>query len=107
MPPALLGQDASMSAPRDMSKRSRETNYEPVLCPTDDEAVAPRRQKEEPALCPTDDEVIAARRKDKRSADYILRSQFAGGIAGCAVSMILWFAINADMPGQNCYCPPR
>ena len=43
------------------------------------------------ALCPTDDEAVLPRRKpppklDKQSTEYVLKSGLAGGLAGCAVS---------------------
>lgn len=38
------------------------------------------------AICPTDDEAVVPRKKvDKQSWDYVWRSGTAGGIAGCAV----------------------
>jgi solute carrier family 25 (mitochondrial carrier protein), member 16 len=43
------------------------------------------RIKEEPPVCPTDDEAVTPKRK-AQSLDYIWRSGVAGGIAGCAVS---------------------
>src|ERR1700761_3660388 len=33
---------------------------------------------------------------DKRSLDYILRSGFAGGLAGCAVRVGEWFHASGD-----------
>lgn len=38
------------------------------------------------AVCPTDDEAVVPRKVDKQSLDYLWRSGTAGGVAGCAVS---------------------
>lgn len=37
------------------------------------------------AVCPTDDEAVVPRKVDKQSLDYLWRSGTAGGVAGCAV----------------------
>lgn len=37
-------------------------------------------------MCPTDDEAVVPRKVDKQSLDYLWRSGTAGGVAGCAVS---------------------
>lgn len=61
---------------------------DPALCPTDHETIIQPNKLAPSAICPTDLDTIApAQRKitDKHSADYILRSQLAGGVAGCAV----------------------
>lgn len=48
------------------------------------------------AVCPTDDEAVVPRKVDKQSLDYLWRSGTAGGLAGCAVStmgscgVVLW-----------------
>lgn len=38
------------------------------------------------AVCPTDDEAVVPRKVDKQSLDYLWRTGTAGGVAGCAVS---------------------
>lgn len=55
--------------------------------------VAPsRRSLREPPICPTDEEALVPKKGqkhqkvDKRSPEYIIKSGLAGGIAGCAVS---------------------
>lgn len=46
----------------------------------------PRKDRVSVAVCPTDDEAVVPRKKvDKQSWDYVWRSGTAGGIAGCAV----------------------
>jgi solute carrier family 25 protein 16 len=46
-----------------------------------------RTGRQEPAICPTDGEAVVPRKKlEKRSFDYLWRSAVAGGLAGCAVS---------------------
>ena len=52
---------------------SRRPPREPLICPTDEEALAPRKGQ-------------IHRKVDKRSPEYIIKSGLAGGIAGCAVS---------------------
>jgi solute carrier family 25 (mitochondrial carrier protein), member 16 len=46
-----------------------------------------KKRRSNPALCPTDENAIAPKRKapEKRSLDYVWRSGLAGGLAGCAV----------------------
>jgi hypothetical protein len=51
-----------------MSKRGREGPKEPVLCPTDNEAILPKKKL------------------NKQSWDYVIKSGVAGGLAGCSVS---------------------
>lgn len=52
----------------------------------------PRRSLREPPICPTDEEALVPKKGqkhqkvDKRSPEYIIKSGLAGGIAGCAVS---------------------
>lgn len=61
---------------------------DPAICPTDHETIVPSKKGGSSAICPTDLEIIAPSNKkitDKHSWDYILRSQLAGGVAGCAV----------------------
>jgi solute carrier family 25 protein 16 len=51
----------------------------------------PKSPQKEPPVCPTDDEAVMPESKSKsqtRSWDYIWRSGVAGGLAGCAVSLI-------------------
>lgn len=44
--------------------------------------------KQDPALCPTDGEAVVPRKQlNKQSIDYLWRSAVAGGLAGCAVSL--------------------
>lgn len=43
------------------------------------------------AVCPTDDEAVVPRKVDKQSLDYLWRSGTAGGVAGCAVSTLKFF----------------
>jgi solute carrier family 25 protein 16 len=46
-----------------------------------------RSNRQDPALCPTDGEAVVPRKKlEKQSFDYLWRSAVAGGLAGCAVS---------------------
>jgi hypothetical protein len=43
----------------------------------------------DPTVCPTDDEAIVPKRKlKKQSAEYIIKSGIAGGLAGCAVCFL-------------------
>lgn len=58
------------------------TRRQPPLCPTDEEAVMPRKDtstssRQQPA------------RLDKRSTEYILKSGLAGGLAGCAAKTVV------------------
>ncbi|KAK4193722.1 putative mitochondrial carrier protein LEU5 [Podospora australis] len=47
-------------------------------------------QAREPAVCPTDDEAtLPAKNKNKRSLDYVWRSGVAGGMAGCAAKTVV------------------
>jgi hypothetical protein len=65
-----------------MSKRGREGPREPVLCPTDNEAILPNKKL------------------NKQSWDYVIKSGVAGGLAGCSVR-VLAMATEADFLGQN------
>lgn len=47
------------------------------------------------AVCPTDDEAVVPRKVDKQSLDYLWRSGTAGGVAGCAVSTLKFFYKNS------------
>lgn len=47
----------------------------PAICPTDDDAIVPRKPAAQ----------ASARKLDKRSWEYIIKSGVAGGVAGCAV----------------------
>jgi solute carrier family 25 protein 16 len=49
--------------------------------------VVVKKHKSDPALCPTDEDAIAPKRKspERRSLGYVWRSGLAGGLAGCAV----------------------
>ena len=42
------------------------------------------------------DTVKSKHRKDKKSLDYVLRSGLAGGVAGCAVSVVA--AVRSRLP---------
>jgi hypothetical protein len=46
-------------------------NRDPRICPTDDEAIIPKK--------------TTVTKFDKQSWNYIIRSAVAGGLAGCAV----------------------
>lgn len=47
-----------------------------------------RLSKDAVAICPSDHEAVVPRKKvDKQSFDYLWRSGTAGGLAGCAVSL--------------------
>lgn len=74
--PTALAEHASMSA---LSQhQSRE----------DIEGTVGSLSKDEVAICPTDDEAVVPRKQvDKQSFDYLWRSGTAGGLAGCAVSL--------------------
>lgn len=52
-------------------------------------ASAPAPKRKEAAISTVNDDAVAARAKT-RSWDYIWRSGVAGGIAGCAVSLLAW-----------------
>mgnify|MGYP001561233763 CR=1 FL=1 len=56
-----------MNRTREMDERGERTSKDAAVCPTDDEAVTPRKQP------------------NKQSIDYLWRSGLAGGLAGCAV----------------------
>ncbi|KAF2813261.1 ADP,ATP carrier protein [Mytilinidion resinicola] len=57
--------------------------------------VAPARRSREPVICPTDEEAVVpkkpepARKAHKKSAEYILKSGLAGGLAGCAAKTVV------------------
>jgi solute carrier family 25 protein 16 len=73
MPSALFNNALSTSAilqdkPREMEDGRRK---EVAVCPTDDDAVAPK-----------------VRKPNKQSWDYVWRTGAAGGMAGCAVCLI-------------------
>jgi hypothetical protein len=53
----------------------RTTNRDPKLCPTDAEAIVPKREGQKKQL-------------DKQSWEYVAKSGIAGGAAGCAVSKL-------------------
>jgi solute carrier family 25 protein 16 len=67
---------------------SRRSLREPVICPTDEEAVMPRKPEEQ-------------RKVNKRSTEYILKSGLAGGLAGsvvCRPSQRCQTATNNNRP---------
>ena len=49
--------------------------HEPAICPTDSDAIVPKKHR-------------ANKKLDKSSWEYIIKSGVAGGFAGCAVSPI-------------------
>lgn len=49
---------------------------QPGIRPPDDETILPQKQVKE---------MQEPRKVDKRSTEYVLKSGFAGGLAGCAV----------------------
>lgn len=83
-PPALMSAHASMPGvlPSHRPKNAAEVPRIPVA------------SAKEPAVCPTDDEAQVPRKsaKDKRSFDYVWRSGVAGGMAGCAVRGLAYWA---------------
>ena len=48
------------------------------------------------AVCPTDDEAVVPRKVDKQSLDYLWRSGTAGGVAGCAVSNNKFYMVSLE-----------
>ncbi len=48
----------------------------------------PAKRNRDLVVCPTDDEAVVPRKKDlnRQSFDYLWRSGVAGGVAGCVVS---------------------
>lgn len=82
MPSALASYTSSM--PDDAARLD-----EGVAVPKQTAVRAARKKSAEPAICPTDDDAVVPKRKakDKQSWDYIWRSGVAGGLAGCAVSI--------------------
>ncbi|KAI9726787.1 MAG: hypothetical protein M1828_000643 [Chrysothrix sp. TS-e1954] len=54
---------------------TQQSPKEPAICPTDDDAVVPRRSM--------------PRKLDKQSTEYILKSGLAGGLAGCAAKTLV------------------
>jgi solute carrier family 25 protein 16 len=49
-------------------------------------AMTPRAPARDPTICPTDDEAIIPK-LNKQSWEYIVKSGVAGGVAGCAVCL--------------------
>lgn len=79
--PSALADDASMSALSHHQPRK------------DSDTPAGRFSKGTISVCPTDAEAVVPRKKvDKQSFDYLWRSGTAGGVAGCAVS--LYFLVS-------------
>lgn len=73
--PSAFADHASMSALSEHQSRK------------DTDGRAGRLSKDSISICPTDDEAVVPRKKvDKQSLDYLWRSGTAGGLAGCAVS---------------------
>jgi solute carrier family 25 protein 16 len=58
---------------------------EPTICPTDDNAILPRKQHK---LYRDSGEIL-----DKQSWEYIIKSGVAGGLAGCAVCDLYQYMI--------------
>lgn len=76
--PTALAEHASMSALSQHQPRE------------DIEGRVSRLSKDTVAICPTDDEAVLPRKQvDKKSFDYLWRSGTAGGLAGCAVGLAL------------------
>lgn len=78
--------------------RSMGANTDPAVCETDDYLSRPRAsritrrsQTTASTICETDDGQYLQSKKlvDKTSMDYIMRSSFAGGIAGCAAKTLI------------------
>jgi solute carrier family 25 protein 16 len=69
--PSALFSDASPSAP---PYKPREIEMDKA-----------RRRERELAICPTDEEAIAPKKPHKQSFDYIWRTGVAGGVAASAV----------------------
>lgn len=91
-----------------MSSTADARHAQPKVCPTDHESLEPvlPRPSASPSATATaspaqdvkakaTSDVAAARSKreqvDKRSFDYLMRSGLAGGLAGCAVRIALFF----------------
>lgn len=71
MSSALFGHasaSATKDKPRQMEDVAKKRRSDPILCPTDGDAIALKR------MAPK-----------KQSLDYVWRSGLAGGLAGCAV----------------------
>jgi solute carrier family 25 protein 16 len=62
-------QDMTAAVHAEPSALARTRQRQPVLCPTDDDAIVPDTK---PKL-------------DKQSVEYVVKSGIAGGLAGCAV----------------------
>ncbi|MCJ1231167.1 hypothetical protein MMC12_007843 [Toensbergia leucococca] len=80
MPPSFISNNAAVSsqsgpAPR-MEVKLRSQDERPVVCPTDDETIAPKRAGSQKTI-------------DKQSLGYILRTGLAGGLAGCAAKTLV------------------
>ncbi|KFY33779.1 hypothetical protein V494_07325 [Pseudogymnoascus sp. VKM F-4513 (FW-928)] len=82
MPPALLSHapisapttlttTTPLNKPQEMGARGERGTRDAAVCPTDDEAVTPRKQT------------------NKQSLDYLWRSGLAGGMAGCAAKSLV------------------
>lgn len=68
VPPSAILQDR----PREMDAERRKDRKEPALCPTDDEAIAPKSKKHH-----------------RQSVGYVWRSGLAGGLAGSAAKTLV------------------
>ena len=93
MPPAFWD-DVSDSGTKDKSRQmdvaQRKLRADPVIFPTDGDAVAPKR-----------------RTPQKHSLDYVWRSGLAGGLAGCAVCKIVLQALVKDRKLTLCVNRPK
>jgi solute carrier family 25 protein 16 len=65
-----------------------------------------RRRESEPVICPTDEDAIA-KKPHKQSFDYIWRTGFAGGVAASAVCSPQFPHTPSSLSNmnlkQNCY----
>lgn len=62
----------------------------------DSDGRAGRLSKDAIPVCPTDDEAVVPRKSvDKQSFDYLWRSGTAGGLAGCAVSCLFMSCLGS------------
>lgn len=66
---------------------------------TDSDRPGRRLREGNVAVCPTDDEAVVPRKVDKQSLDYLWRSGTAGGVAGCAVSTNNFYMVSCRRCG--------
>ncbi|KAF2189464.1 mitochondrial carrier [Zopfia rhizophila CBS 207.26] len=88
MPESILGGHASKALhehSRTMTTTAAQTfttstQRQSAICPTDDDAIVPQKDKMRAPQW---------RKVDKRSPEYLLKSGFAGGLAGCAAKTVV------------------